>query len=277
MPQPPPTPTARSSPTTGTFGDGATGTGVSTSHTYASPGSYTVSLTVTDDSAATDAATRPVAPVAVYATDVFGRTQVNGWGSADLGGAWTGGTASNYAVSGGVGTVKMAAAGSGPYRYLDGVSARDVEVATTFTEDKPATGGGLYETVIARRVAGVGDYRAKVRLLATGGVAISLARADTAGTETTIRNELTVSGLSFAPGDQLRVRLQVFGTSPTTVRAKVWKASATEPADWQVSTTDSTAGLQTAGSVGLRSYLSATSTNAPVVTSVDDLWVGWNG
>ena len=39
------------------FGDGNTGAGVSPTHTYAAPGNYTVSLTVTDDAGDTDTAT----------------------------------------------------------------------------------------------------------------------------------------------------------------------------------------------------------------------------
>ena len=61
--------------------------------------------------------------------------------------------------------------------------------------------------------------------------------------------------------------------SPTTLRAKVWKTTQTEPASWQLTTTDNTAGLQTSGGVGLVTYLSGTSTNVPIVVSFDDLLV----
>jgi hypothetical protein len=57
------------------------------------------------------------------------------------------------------------------------------------------------------------------------------------------------------------------------VRAKVWKTTQTEPASWQQSTTDTTAGLQAAGGVGLVGYLSGSSTNFPIVVSFDDLLV----
>ncbi|MGV0984982.1 MAG: hypothetical protein ACOYB2_10535 [Limnohabitans sp.] len=45
-------------------------------------------------------------------SDAFGRTASNGWGTADAGGSYTcSGTASDYAVSGGVGTIQMSSSG----------------------------------------------------------------------------------------------------------------------------------------------------------------------
>ena len=61
------------------------------------------------------------------------------------------------------------------------------------------------------------------------------------------------------------------GTSPTTVRAKVWLGSDPEPDSWTVTATDSYAGLQAQGSVGLIGYLSGSATNAPVNLAVHRL------
>ena len=80
-------------------------------------------------------------------------------------------------------------------------------------------------------------------------------------------------GLTYGVGQQLRIRMQVEGTSPTTLRAKVWLVGQSEPASWHVQTTDSSAALQTAGGVALVCYLSGGASNAPVTASFDDLAV----
>ena len=82
-----------------------------------------------------------------------------------------------------------------------------------------------------------------------------------------------VGGLTYTAGQQLNLRVQVVGTSPTTVQAKLWPATGAEPAAWQATVTDSTAGLQSTGSVGLRAYLSASATNTPVTVRFDNYLV----
>ena len=80
-----------------------------------------------------------------------------------------------------------------------------------------------------------------------------------------------LSGVTLAAGAQLNIRVQVQGTSPTTIRAKVWPVGAAEPGAWQATASDATAGLQTAGSLRLSTYLTSSATNGPVVVTYDEL------
>jgi PKD repeat protein len=259
------------------FGDGTAPVvtpGPTTTHRFAAAGTFTAHVTVTDDDATTGTATRDVSPTvgaAPFALDTFTRTVTSGLGTAETGGAWrVTGSTSGYAVNGGVGRVTMAAAGAGPDLSLPAVASSSTDLSLALSADKPMTGGGLYASVVGRRVAGVGDYRAKIQLRSTGAVVLSLVR--TAGsTETAIAPAAVLPGVTSAPGQRLLVRLQVTGTSPTTVQARVWAAGTPEPTTWAATRTDSTAGLQVPGAVALNLYLSSSTTNAPHVFQLDDL------
>ena len=217
--------------------------------------------------------TAPVDPA--YAKDAFGRTTANGWGSADLGGAWTvSGTASRWSVGNGVGSVNLTA-GNGGTANLPSVSKTDTEVAATLSTSKVATGGGQYLSVIARQFSTNNDYRSKLQVRSDGTVTVVLTKM-VAGAETALSSTVVLPGVTVAANDKLRVRTQAVGTSPTTLRAKVWKDGTPEPSAWTVTATDNTSGFQVAGSVGFYLYLSSGATNPPTLFNVDDLWVGPN-
>jgi PKD repeat protein len=245
-----------------TFGDGATASGVSASHAYASAGTYTVTLTVRDNTGATGSASTPVtvtntAPAAL-ATDTFTRTVSGGWGSATTGGAWTiAGSATNLSVTGGRGAISIPA-GSTRSATLGAVSTSSTDLSVTTSFDAIPTGTGVYATAIGRQ-AGSAMYTASVWLKSTGVVTVVVKQGST------VVGSATVSGLTYTAGSNLRLRFQATGTAPTTLRAKAWVTPGAEPSAWQVSATDSTVGLQSAGTVGLQAYLSGSATAASVI------------
>ncbi|MCU1569749.1 MAG: hypothetical protein JWR33_490 [Naasia sp.] len=257
-----------------TFGDGSTGTGPTPSHPYGAAGSYPVTLKVTDNGGATDTASSSVSPTAppatsVLAEDAFGRTVSSGWGSATTGGPWTlTGTATRFAVGGGVGTVSLTA-GSTLRMNLQSVSSADTDLRVDYAVDKLPAGGSVYVSEAARRIGSVGAYQAKVVLSSAGKATVALVRLD-GSAETSLQAGVAVPG-TYPAGSQFSLRVRATGTSPTLVQAKMWPTGSAEPAAWQRSVTDSTAALQTTGSVGITTYLSGGVTNGPIQLRVDDL------
>src|SRR6476646_9071501 len=231
------------------------GTGVvSGTLSSTSSGTYAVTLTVSDGSlTATDTFTWTVtepATVTVYVDDTFTRTATNGWGSATTGGVYTTqGTAANFGVAAGEGTMTMPSSGQTRSVLLNNTSATDVDVSFSVHTNKAAVGGNDYIYGVVRR-NGNNEYRVKLRFAANGQVFVS-ASTTLNNVETPIGTEVRVTNLTHTANAIIHFRAQVTGTSPTTLRVRAWADGTTEPTTWQYTATDSAAALQVAGSLGL--------------------------
>jgi hypothetical protein len=204
--------------------------------------------TITADNLAATPITAP-AP-AESAADAFGRTVAGGWGSADAGGAWTVSAASAFGVGSGVGSVAVPGGAVQRLAYLGATSARDVDVKVDSTFGSLGTSGAHLQYVVARRQVS-GAYL-RVGLMASGGKLLLRGQSSTGAS---LFADVD-TGLGFTAGAAYRLRVQLEGASPTTIRARAWKVGTSEPESWNVVATSSS-GPQEAGAIGLRQLTTA--------------------
>ena len=255
-----------------TFGDGGSASGATVSHKYAGGGTYTVTLTVTDNAGATNALARTVTVTApTVVRDTFTRTASSAWGTADTGGAWSvANGASSFSVNGTAGRMAMTAPSVTPLAVLKSVAARNVDATVSVALDKVATGSGVTVALIARRTTD-GDYRLRVKFLPNGVLHLAWSRV-VAGTETVVSEKVITP--VYSAGSVVNVRFVLMSTdsATTSLSGTAWAAGTAQPAP-QITATDTTSVLQVAGAFGLQSSTSSTTTNAPIVATFDDLTV----
>ncbi|RCK70063.1 PKD domain-containing protein [Desertihabitans brevis] len=250
--------------------DSADGEGCTAEHEYDAAGQYEITLTVTDSAGGESSTSRTVTVTEeqLVAQDTFGRSTTSGWGTAEVGGEWSGATGLSVADGAGRLTVgrsqtRMATLGS--------VAATDTSSRFSLSMDEVADGGGLHVNYHVRK-GDDGGYRLKLRYGANGSVNVGLARM--VGTTETLLANRALTGFTQTPGAVLQVRTETVTEGTTTrLRAKVWPDGDAEPSSWLVTTTDSTATLQDAGEIAFSAYGTGTVTNGPVTVLVDDLEV----
>lgn len=215
---------------------------------------------------------KPTAAPQTYASDSFSRTLTGSWGSADKGGVYTlSGNVAHFNTNGTTGTTKGSPVNSTYSAYLLNVSARDVNARVRISTDKVAQGGSEIAYIVLRHTGTNTSYLARVRFSGTD-IRVQ-AMTEVNGTQTTLGGEKIVSGVTQASNQFLWLRAQVKGANPTTINLRLWADGKPEPTAWLYTITDTTSGLQSAGSVGLRAYLATSATNAPVTFKFDDFLV----
>lgn len=197
--------------------------------------------------------------------DTFSRTVTDGWGDAESGQSWIPvGTSTAFQVNGGVG--KHVHTGANASRWsLAAVRQADWDFYGSVSTDALAAGGSQFHALAGRSSDdGATCYLARLDFTTAQAVVLTL-RKRVAGTETLLTQFTT--GLTHAAGVAVRCRFQGVGS---TLQAKAWLASGTEPASWQVTTTDTA--VTGTGRSGFRSILSsAYSGTYPVTSSWDNL------
>ncbi|MFM9634739.1 hypothetical protein ACKI10_45240 [Streptomyces galilaeus] len=205
--------------------------------------------------------------IASSALDAFGRTLSGSWGSTDTGQAWftVGGTVgTDYAVGSGYGSHVLTTVNASRRCGIDHLLA-DVDVAVNVTTSAAATGASLHGGPLARYVDADNLYMARLEFTTTNMVLLDV-RKRTAAVESSLGTY--VSPITHAPGTFVRCRLQVAGS---TIRAKVWPASAPEPRAWHVVVEDTS--VTTSTFVGCRSISAAGSTNVNPAVRYDQFEV----
>jgi hypothetical protein len=149
--------------------------------------------------------------------------------------------------------------------YLSAPSA-DVDITTTVATGALATGGQQFVAIFARYLDNNNLYVGRLAFNTNQTLTLVVQRR-VAGVQVDLASA-TVPG-THAVWRFFKIRFQVSGS---TLRAKAWQDGTTEPANWQVTGTDTS--LTQPGSVGVRTLLNTTNTNTlPVSAAYEDFTV----
>jgi hypothetical protein len=198
------------------------------------------------------------------AEDAFARALSSSWGTADSGQAWTtnGGSASDYAVASGTGRHVMSTVNVFRHTTVP-VTTPDVDLRVDFLLSAVPVGDSAYVFPMLRYADTTHFYFARVQIAPGGAMTLTLRKRN--GAETQLGSAY-ITGFTYTASAWYTVRIAMAGS---TLNGKVWLRGSPEP-DWQLSTTDTD--LTAAASVGVRTLLGATASNAPITTEFDNLY-----
>lgn len=201
---------------------------------------------------------------ASYLYDNFGRTSSSSWGTAESSQTWStgGGTAADYNVTGGYGSHRLATVSASRRTFVDNVYP-DFDYCVDVTTSATATGGSLYGGPAARYIDSNNLYQAQLEFTTANVIVLSILKR-VAAVETALGTFTT--RITHAAGTYVRLRFQGSGS---TIRARAWLTTESEPVEWQVSVTDTS--LTTSDFMGVRSIAASGNTNVNPEVRYDNL------
>jgi hypothetical protein len=204
-------------------------------------------------------------------TDAFGGSESSTWGTTDTGQAWSndGGSASDYSVGSGTGSLSLGSVAVSRRPHLAGVSVADADSTVTITVPALATGASMSVGVTHRYADSSNHLRAELVFQTTNDFIIRLVQASTSGGAQIMASSAAIS--SYTAASSWKLRAQIIGRR---YRAKAWAAADPEPADWNVTglVTDA-AVVAAADAVGIRAIRETSNSNGTVAFLFDDFTV----
>jgi len=198
-------------------------------------------------------------------TDTFTRTVSNGWGTADTGAVWsvTGGSALDYSVNGSSGLVSLGVVNERHFTVTPAGS--DVTIYDSVTVPVTATGASISGGYVARYTDDQNFYLYQILHDTAGTIDLQIVKR-VAGSFTTIASASNT--IPYTPNVPTHVRCLCSGS---TLAVKIWADGDAEPAEYQLTGTDTEF---TSGQVGTHSTLLTSNTNTlPVVVTYDNIRV----
>lgn len=207
-----------------------------------------------------------VSAIASALSDTFGRTVSNGFGNATSGQLYTtsGGSASDYNVGSGVGTILLSTVNASRQVSV-GAGWTDMTVSVQFKVPAVATGASLDCGLQIRKVNTSNYYDAELKFNTDQTVVLRFNK-NVASSFTTGFATVTLP-FTYSAAQVINVKAQCFGTS---LMAKAWPSGTVEPG-WSLVTTDS--GVSASGGVGVRAIAETGNTNTSPTFSIDNLSV----
>jgi len=207
----------------------------------------------------------------VVVRDSFDRQVKDGWGEADLGGAYLIDPGPTMSVSDGVGRMVMPRPGIEHWARLSTAKPRDLVATVDVVLGKiPTRGSGTY-LAIDTRSDGFSFYQLGLRVKTDRKAYLSLTRYDgTPDAKLPLAPE-TVVATKLTDGAELHLRLRVAGVTPVEIGASLTTGNTPAPDKSQVAASDASASRLVAGGAFEMSAYASKSTPGPQTITFDNL------